>query len=191
MGAESPQPLEGQIAGVDERPCDFFELLYAPDVRKTSAIGAATLERTVLPPAEPLDEIVALLSRPGAEPAATLSGPNGEQLVLPAEVWEVLRGVVEAMANGQAVTVAPVHQRLTTQEAADLLGISRPTLVKLLESGEIPFEQPGRHRRVRLVDVLAYRERASDERRAALDRMVEIANDADMYERTASPKRTR
>lgn len=154
-------------------------------------MATPTLERTVLPPAEPLDALVALLSRPGAEPATTLSGPNGEHLVLPPEVFEVLRGVVEAMASGQAVTLAPVHQRLTTQEAAELLGISRPTLVKLLESGEIPFEQPGRHRRVRLVDVLAYRERASDERRAALDRMVEIADDADMYERTATPKRTR
>ena len=89
------------------------------------------------------------------------------------EVFEVLRDVVDAMAQGQAVTIAPVHQRLTTQEAADLLGVSRPTVVKLLESGEIPFEQPGRHRRVRLADVLAYRERASVERRGALDRMVE------------------
>lgn len=150
-----------------------------------------TLERTVLPPTESLDELVAMLSRPDAEPTTTLSGPNGEHLVLPPEVFEVLRDVVEAMASGQAVTIAPVHQRLTTQEAADLLGVSRPTLVKLLETGEIPFEQPGRHRRVRLADVLAFRERASVERRAALDRMVEIADAADMYERTATPKRTR
>lgn len=69
--------------------------------------------------------------------------------------------------------------------------MSRLTLVKLLEAGDIPFEQPGRHRRVRLADVLAYRERGSLERRAALDRMVEIADEADMYERTATPKRTR
>jgi len=149
------------------------------------------LERTVLPPSESLDELVAMLSRPDAEPTTTLSGPNGERLVLPPEVFEVLRGVIEAMASGQAVTIAPVHQRLTTQEAADLLGVSRPTLVKLLETGEIPFEQPGRHRRVRLADVLAYRERASVERRSALDRMVEIADAADMYERTAIPQRTR
>jgi len=95
------------------------------------------------------------------------------------------------MAQGQAVKVVPVSQRLTTQEAADLLGVSRPAVVKLLGSGEIPFELPGRHRRVRLADVLAYRERASDERRVALDRMVEIADAADLYEGTATPKRTR
>lgn len=153
---------------------------------------ASTLEHTVLPPADALDELVAMLRAAStAETSATLSGPNGERVVLPAEVVEVLRNIVEAMAAGQAVTIAPVHQRLTTQEAADVLGVSRPTLVKLLESGEIPFEQPGRHRRVRLVDVLAYRERSSLDRRAALDRMVEIADEADMYERAAAPKRSR
>ncbi len=114
-----------------------------------------------------------------------------DSLVVRPETLQVLRSVVEALASGQAVTIAPLHQRLTTQEAADLLGVSRPTLVKLLETGEIPFEQPGRHRRVRLVDVLACRERASLERRAALDRMVDIADEADMYERTSAPRRTR
>lgn len=152
---------------------------------------AITTERTVLPPAEPLQALAATLEGFGNEPATTLSGPNGECLVLPPEVFEVLRGVVEAMAQGQAVTIAPVHQRLTTQEAAELLGVSRPTVVKLLEAGEIPFEQPGRHRRVRLADVLAYRERSSTTRRAALDRMVEIADETDLYEHTATPKRTR
>ena len=145
----------------------------------------------VSPPTEPLDELVAMLrTASAAEPLTTLSGPGGQHLILPAEVFEVLRDIVEAMAAGEAVTIAPVQQRLTTQEAADLLGVSRPTLVKLLEAGDIPFEQPGRHRRVRLADVLAYRERGSLERRAALDRMVEIADGADMYERTATPKRT-
>lgn len=154
-------------------------------------MAAPTIERTLLPPTEPLQALAAMLDGLGAEPTTTLSGPNGEHLVLPPEVFEVLRDVVDAMAHGQALTIAPVHQRLTTQEAADLLGVSRPTVVKLLESGEIPFEQPGRHRRVRLADVLAYRERASVERRGALDRMVEIADAADLYERTATPKRTR
>lgn len=68
---------------------------------------------------------------------------------------------------------------------------SRPMLLKLLETGEIPFEQPGSHRRFRLVDVLAYRERASLGRLAALDRMVDTADEADMYERTSAPRCTR
>jgi len=151
---------------------------------------ASTLEHTILPPEEPLDSLLALLT--GAEATTTtVTGPNGEHLVLPPELFEVLRDVVAAMAKGQAVTIAPVHQRLTTQEAAGLLGISRPTLVKLLESGEIPFERPGRHRRVRLADVLAYRAERSVQVRESLDRMVEIADESGMYEQTAAPKRTR
>lgn len=149
------------------------------------------LEHTVLPPEGPLDELVDLLSRMGTEPTTSLARSNGEHLVLPPAVFAVLRDVVEAMSNGQAVTVAPVHLRLTTQEGADLLGISRPTFVKLLESGEIAFEQPGRHRRVRLDAVLAYRQRRFSQRRDSLDRMVEIADESGMYERTATPKRTR
>ena len=150
-----------------------------------------TLERTVLPPSESMGALAEVFGTFGADPATTLAGPNGERLELPAEVFEVLRDIVAAMAAGQAITIAPVHQRLTTQEAADLLGVSRPTVVNLLESGAIPFEQPGRHRRVRLVDVLAYRSRSAAERRRALDRMVEIADEADLYELTAAPKRTR
>lgn len=153
-------------------------------------MSASTLEHTILPPEEPLDGLLALLSVAEA-PSTTITGPNGEQLVLPPQVFKVLRDVVTAMAKGQAVTIAPVHQRLTTQEAADLLGVSRPTLVKLLESGEIPFEQPGRHRRVRLADVLAYRAERSVQVRESLDRMVEIADESGMYDKTATPQRTR
>ncbi len=152
---------------------------------------ASILDQTILPPEESLDDLVDILNQMGAEPMAKLVGPSGEELRLPSEVFEVLREVVGAMATGQAVTVAPIHQRLTTQEAADLLGVSRPTLVKLLESGEIGFEQPGRHRRVRLDDVLEYRRRRSTQRRESLDRMVEIAQDSGMYEQTVTPVRTR
>jgi excisionase family DNA binding protein len=155
-----------------------------------------TLERTVLPPKEhePLIELLEMfekLSTTELPPRTTISGPNGEMIVLPAEIYEVLQDVVEAMSQDQAIMIAPVHQRLTTQEAADLLGISRPTFVKLLEEEEIPYEQPGRHRRVLLTDVLEYRERRSHRRRNALDRMAEIAEESGMYEKTAEPKRTR
>lgn len=88
------------------------------------------------------------------------------------------------MRAGKAITVAPLDQRLTTQEAADFLGISRPTLVKLLETEQISYERPGagRHRRVRLSDVLDYQNRKRQERRRTLDQMTAGAAGAGLYD---------
>ena len=85
------------------------------------------------------------------------------------------------MREGKVITLVPRTQRLTTQEAADFLGISRPTLVKLLEDGKIPYDQPGRHRRILFTDMLAYQEQQRENRRAALDRMTEDASEAGLY----------
>ena len=92
-----------------------------------------------------------------------------DQVELPAEVYRVLRKVVDALRQGLAVTVAPVTQTLTTQQAADLLGVSRPTVIKLLDEDKIPFERVGTHRRVLLRDLLHYREQRRAEQYAALD----------------------
>ena len=113
--------------------------------------------------------------------AALLLGPDGERVPLPEEVYKVLTAVVEALREGKVITVVPQAQRLTTQEAADFLGISRPTLVKLLDRGKIPFEQPGRHRRILFSDLLSYVRRRREERTAALDRMTEEASEAGIY----------
>lgn len=141
-------------------------------------------DRTVLPPQdlEPMLELSRFLEQHG-QPAALL-GPDGEQVPLPMEVYQVLLGVVAAMGDGKAITVAPRDQRLTTQQAADLLGVSRPTLVKLLDEREIPFEQPmsGRHRRLRLQDVLEYQERRRTERRIRIDEMTRQGVDDGLYE---------
>ena len=113
---------------------------------------------------------------------ATLPGPDGTRLELPGEVLEVLREVVAALSQGLAITVAPHHSVLSTSEAAQLLGVSRPTLVRLLESGEMPFGKPGRHRRVRLADLLAYQQRSRRGRAAMLDQMVPDSGDAGLYD---------
>ncbi len=154
---------------------------------------ASTLhDHTVLPPAE-TDSLAELLAAMRREPhtVATLVGPDDKKWELPAEVYRVLREVLEAMAQGLAITVVPQHTMLTTQEAADLLGISRPTLVKLLESGEIPYEQRGRHRRLLLTDVLEYKRTARSEQRAQLDALVKEAGELDLYSVTAVPRPTR
>lgn len=103
----------------------------------------------------------------------------------------MLRDVVSALSQGMAISLAPHNTLLTTQEAADLLNISRPTLVRLLTDGEIQYSMRGRHRRVLLRDILDYQERTRSERRRTLDQMAADAEEDGLYEVTAVPKRTR
>lgn len=84
---------------------------------------------------------------------------EGDQVELPESMYHLIVQVVEALSAGRAVTVAPRSTVLTTQQAADVLGVSRPTVVRLIDSGEIPADRPGTRRRVLLSDVLDYRER--------------------------------
>jgi excisionase family DNA binding protein len=101
-----------------------------------------------------LPELAELLA---AQPDSPLTLKVGRRCVaVPAELAAALRETVTALAHGEAVTVTPHEALLTTQEAADVLGVSRPTMVRLLESGALPFTKPGTHRRVRLEDVLDY-----------------------------------
>lgn len=139
-------------------------------------------DEPVFPP-ENLDQLleVARFMENHTEPGLLL-GPDGEQVPLPAEVYRVLRQVVELMREGKATLVAPHGLLLTTQEAADFLGVSRPTLVRLLEEGAIPFEKPNRHRRVRLHDLLEFQARRRDERRAALNQLTEEASELGLYD---------
>lgn len=119
--------------------------------------------------------------REAPEPCYFLAGAGaGERVELPHEAYRVLRHVIEAMRRNLAVTVAPQTQTLTTQQAADLLGVSRPTVIKLLDSGRIPFERAGTHRRILLADLLAYREVRRAEQYAALEAMsAELDEDED------------
>jgi excisionase family DNA binding protein len=104
------------------------------------------------------------------EPRYFLAGAvSGDRVELPAGVYRVLRQVVEAMQQGHAVTVSPQTRTLTTQQAADVLGVSRPTVIKLLDGGRIPYERTGTHRRIMLRDLLDYRERRRAEQYAALE----------------------
>lgn len=96
--------------------------------------------------------------------------PDGTRRAIPAEVFRALEQVANALASGKGVTVAPYSLLLTTQEAADFLGISRPTLVKLLDGGEMEFEKRNRHRKVTLRALVDYQERSRQERRATLER---------------------
>lgn len=101
--------------------------------------------------------------------SARLVGPNNETIELPESAFRLLKAVIHQLALDNAVSIVPVHKQLTTQQAADLLNISRPYLIRLLERGEIPYERLRSHRRLKFGDVIAYRRRRAQAEEAALD----------------------
>ena len=107
---------------------------------------------------------------------------NGNEKILeiPKSAYQLLIDILQEMALGNAVTLIPVHAELTTQEAADLLNVSRPYLVKLLESKQIPFHKVGRHRRIRFEDLMNYKNQIDSDRMQALDELAAQAQELDM-----------
>jgi excisionase family DNA binding protein len=101
-------------------------------------------------------------------------------VALPPAVLELLQGILMQMAQGNAVTLLPVHAELTSQQAADLLNVSRPFLIERLNQGEIPFRKVGTHRRIRLHDLMAYKQAIDQQRVTALDELAAQAQELGM-----------
>lgn len=121
---------------------------------------------------------------PPRQPAPTyqIVDPDGETIVeLPEAVFYVLKRVADVLASGDAVTVVPVGKELTTQQAANLLNVSRQYVVRLLDQGRIPYTKTGKHRRLRVEDVLAFRRMRDQERRAKLDDLTRMSGELGGY----------
>lgn len=125
-----------------------------------------------------LDSIVKRQS----DDSPALVGPDGTRTKIPSALLRVLHVAAEVLMSGRAVTLAPMSTKLTTQEAADFLGISRPTLVRILDRGDLPMERPGRHRYIQLHDLIEYQEGTRRERSKVLDKMARDAEQVGMYE---------
>jgi excisionase family DNA binding protein len=121
----------------------------------------------------------ALAPKPGK---ARLRGPHGEEMIIPHSLYTALLQAVKQLMSGRAISIVPVTAELTTQQAADMLNVSRPFVVKLLEEGAIPFHKAGTHRRVYLHDVLAYKRKRDQEAEKALGRLVAEAQELGLYD---------
>jgi len=111
----------------------------------------------------------------------------GPQSPLPPPVAGLLDEILKNMQAGNAVSIVPEHQELTTQRAANMLGVSRPFMVRLLEEDKLRFHMAGSHRRVYLKDVLAYKARRDKERHASIVRMARMESKAGTYDKVALP----
>ncbi len=109
-----------------------------------------------------------------------IDGEQAEPFELPAGAVALLMGILEAMAAGQGVTIIPETTELTTVQAADVLKISRPFLIKLLDEQKIPHRKVGKHRRIRMEDVMAYKASIDAERESVLDQLATEAQEQDM-----------
>jgi excisionase family DNA binding protein len=113
-----------------------------------------------------------------------LRSPDGKEVPLPEPLYRVLVEAAATLVAGYQVIVAPVHHQLTTQEAADFLNVSRTYLVRLLDRGDIPSHKVGRHRRVRFGELMTYKKRRMDDRRAALTNLIRESEELGLYEQS-------
>jgi excisionase family DNA binding protein len=105
---------------------------------------------------------------------------QAEPIELPAGAVALLMDILEAMAAGRGLRLIPENAELTTVQAAEVLNVSRPYLIKLLEEGRIPFRKVGKHRRILMEDVMSYKNAIDQEREAVLDQLASEAQEQDM-----------
>ena len=140
-------------------------------------------------PAEQHEEVVALFrlldrfarARERGAAGCRVVSPGGESIPIPDTVLFALERVAELLGRGDAITVVPVGKELTTQEAADILNVSRQYLVRLLDEGRIPCSRTGKHRRILVRDLLAFKGERDRNRRAALDRLTLLSEEVAGY----------
>ncbi len=130
-----------------------------------------------------LNEILSLKNAEATETVDVSVGDSNRVVRLPRSTAETLRQVLATTAAGSGVTVIPAHAEFTTQQAADILGVSRPYLIKLLEAGELAYRKVGTHRRILASSLREYTRKMEIESRNAADELTQLSEELGLYDR--------
>ncbi len=107
---------------------------------------------------------------------------TGERIILPVKALNLLGEILKAMSQGKPISIVPLATEVTTQKAAEILGCSRPYLVKLLEEGKIEYTKVGKHRRIKYEDVIDYKKKMKEEQKKRLIEMMHADEDLGLYD---------
>lgn len=107
---------------------------------------------------------------------------NGQQIQMPSIVSIALVEVIKTLSKGDSVTLIPMDKELTTQQAADVLNVSRPYFIKLLEKNEIPYRKTGTHRKILMQDLMEYREKRNKGRKDKIIELSKLSQELGLYD---------
>ncbi|MGV3620510.1 MAG: helix-turn-helix domain-containing protein [Archangium sp.] len=156
---------------------------FDQQLRKMAPVAAPEREHDAVEALH--DALEASLTRARRSAAYRLVGPDGKAVEVPASLFHVLVRASEVLARGDSITLVPVSKALTTQQAAQLLNVSRQYLVRLLDEGRVPFTKTGKHRRVRIEDVLAFKAKRDAPRADKLRELTELTESFGGYDKEA------
>ena len=146
----------------------------------------ASLAKNENDPFIPLDkehkQLVRMVDMLRSGKKTRLVSEDGTECFLSDTMLHVVERAAHVLVHGQAVSVVPRHRELTTQEAADILNISRPYLIRLLDKDTLPYNKTGSHRRLKLEDVLAYKAKRDKTTDESLDQLAQLSQDLGLYE---------
>ena len=107
---------------------------------------------------------------------------DGQEIEMPSIVSIALMEVIKTLNKGNSITLIPMDKELTTQQAADILNVSRPYFIKLLETGEIPFKKTGTHRKILMQDLMKYREQRAETRKSKIEELSSLSQELGLYD---------
>lgn len=150
-------------------------------IRRMTPVSARPAERVEV--AKLYKVLGRLAHTPTRAPACRLIGPQGEEVALPDAIFYALERVAEVLARGDSITIVPVGKELTTQQAADLINVSRQYLVRLLDEGRIVYTKTGKHRRLLIEDVLAFKAQRDAKRENQLHDLSNLTEEFGGYDK--------